>query len=250
MKLKLALIGNPIEHSLSPKIYAFLGKRFNIDISYDLIVPKDKSEEGLKNIITDYDAVNITYPFKNIAAGLVTNDITSVNLLLKIDDVLQGFNTDGVGFLNSMRGYSFQKVLILGSGATALNIYKILTAARYKCAILARNTKTLNKNIMCYRPEDGIIDTSYDLVINATSLTSSGIPFEYIIDDIILNSNICVDVNYRGELPFLERARQVGKLAIDGKGLLKHQAAYSFYIFCNKSVPYEKIRDAVREMEL
>jgi len=111
---KYLVIGNPIEHSLSPKLHNYWIKKNNIDAAYD---KKKINEDDIKDIITEVkngkiDGINVTVPFKKSVIPLLdkltplANETRSVNTIYKeIEngiDVVIGDNTDVGGFKQSL----------------------------------------------------------------------------------------------------------------------------------------------------
>ena len=116
--MKFALIGNPVAGSMSPVLFsAAYGGRFG----YDLV--DGTFEECWAAFLNGYDGINVTAPYKQDAfaccswlspAALRTG---AVNLVLK--DGLRGYNTDVDGVLYALRGGSFERALVVGTGGAA-----------------------------------------------------------------------------------------------------------------------------------
>ena len=125
---KYFVIGNPIEHSLSPKIHNFWIKKNNIKAIYD----KKKIEENeINNFIQDIKqqkiiGSNVTVPFKKTVIpyldklSLEAEKTQSVNTIIFRDGNLIGHNTDIVGFAKAIENMNYnmkrKKVFILGAG--------------------------------------------------------------------------------------------------------------------------------------
>ena len=131
---KYLVIGNPIGHSLSPKLHNYWIKKNNLDCIYE---KKQLKEGDLKNIIEDVrmgkiDGINVTTPFKNkIITYLdeLTSDAKqtqSVNTIYKEKDRVCGHNTDVSGFELALRriNYSVKNkiVFILGAGGVVPSV--------------------------------------------------------------------------------------------------------------------------------
>ena len=125
---KYLVIGNPIKHSLSPKLHNHWLKKNKIEAIYEKKLVDDNS---IKEIITDIkenkiQGINITVPFKKKIIEFVdelseeAKETQSVNTIYKNDDKLIGHNTDISGFELSLRHIKYnlneKKVFILGSG--------------------------------------------------------------------------------------------------------------------------------------
>ena len=108
------VIGNPIEHSLSPLVHNYWMKKYNLTNS---IYEKKKVEvKDLKKIVDDIRkdqivGVNVTVPFKKLIIPYLdeldasANDTQSVNTLHKIGNKIIGYNTDCLGFLKTINDY-------------------------------------------------------------------------------------------------------------------------------------------------
>ena len=108
---KYLVIGNPIEHSLSPKLHNYWIKKNNINAIYE---KKQLNESDIKNIITEVkngkiNGINVTIPFKTSVIPYLeklspeANETQSVNTICKESDRVVGYNTDTVGFELGLR---------------------------------------------------------------------------------------------------------------------------------------------------
>ena len=131
---KYFVIGNPINHSLSPKLQNYWLKENNIKALYDKI---QLNENDLENFIKDIrqqkiTGCNVTVPFKQAVIPFLdklspeAKKTRSVNTIIFKDGSLVGYNTDIVGFTKAIQGLSFnlrgKKVLILGAGGVVPSI--------------------------------------------------------------------------------------------------------------------------------
>ena len=115
---KYLVIGNPIEHSLSPKLHNYWFKKNNINAVYD---KKQIEEQNIKEIISEMrngkiDGINITVPFKQLIIPFVdelsseAEESQSVNTIFKENNKVLGHNTDISGFELAIRkkGYNIK----------------------------------------------------------------------------------------------------------------------------------------------
>ena len=131
---KYLVIGNPIEHSLSPKLHNYWIKQNNIDAVYD---KKKLNESDIEGIITEVkngkmDGINVTVPFKKSVIPFIdelsseAKKSQSVNTIYKENNKVLGHNTDTSGFELAMRGKSYdikgKKIFILGAGGVVPSI--------------------------------------------------------------------------------------------------------------------------------
>ena len=130
---KYLVIGNPIEHSLSPTIHNYWIKKYKLT---DSIYEKKKVEKKeMSNIVDQIRndkliGVNVTVPFKKEIIPLldevdnIVKNTLSVNTLYKVEDKIFGYNTDVPGFNESLIDvdYKNKDIFILGSGGVTSSI--------------------------------------------------------------------------------------------------------------------------------
>jgi len=131
---KYLVIGNPIEHSLSPKLHNHWFEKNNINAIYN---KKQINEIDIKDIISELrnekiNGINVTVPFKQSIIPFVdelsaeANNAQSVNTIYKENNKVLGHNTDISGFELAMRGKSYdikgKKIFILGAGGVVPSI--------------------------------------------------------------------------------------------------------------------------------
>ena len=136
--MKFAVIGNPIEKSLSPKLHKILYKELEIlDCSYEKIqIENKKLNHFFKNEFNYLDGINITIPFKDeVLKFLDSIDseakiLGNVNCISKKNDMLYGFNTDKYGFDMLLKKNNIlikdKECIIIGAGSSAKTIIKCL----------------------------------------------------------------------------------------------------------------------------
>ena len=129
---KFAVIGNPINHSLSPQIHSEFARQHSIDLTYEKILADDDINftSTIENlIIKGFSGVNVTLPFKGCAARISTTrtsevDLTgSANTLFFNDNAIEAHTTDGIGLvsdlLEKIGSISNSSILMLGAGGAA-----------------------------------------------------------------------------------------------------------------------------------
>ena len=155
MKIKKYLvIGNPIEHSLSPKLHNHWIKENNIDAVYD---KKQLDETNIEGIMSDVkngkiDGINVTVPFKKSVIPFLdqltplAKEAQSVNTIFKKDNKVVGDNTDIGGFEQGLKYINYsvknKKIFILGAGGVAPSIIIALKRLGAAKIILSNRTKT------------------------------------------------------------------------------------------------------------
>ncbi len=253
---KYCVIGNPIEHSLSPELHSFWIKKNNINAVYEKI---KLEEEELKDFINKIrhdkiHGINVTVPFKNkvikyldkLSLEVETTD--SVNTIYKSGKDIVGHNTDVAGFELGLRHSKInvlhKSIFILGAGGVVPSIIYSLLSMGCKKIFLSNRTTEKADNIKKKFNEIEITKwgeiPEFDIVINATSVGLKG-------DSLDLNFNvkdkIFYDVIYNPkETPFLKKAKENGNKTENGKFMFIYQANQSFSIW-NNIIP--KINDEV-----
>mgnify|MGYP001418163142 FL=1 len=242
------VIGNPIEHSLSPKLHNFWIKKNKIDAIYSKQKLNDSEIGSLilkvkKKLI---DGVNVTIPFKQKVIpfldilSLEAESTQSVNTIYLENNRLVGHNTDIDGFSLSIKKIDFEvtnkEALILGAGGVTpsiiyalnkMNVSKITVTNRTRKK--AENLKKLFKNLDII--EWGNI-TNFDIIINTTSVglnTKDEIQLELPKE---IKNKLFFDVIYNPqETNFLKKGKELGNKTENGKNMFIHQASAAFEIW-------------------
>ena len=244
---KYLVIGNPIEHSLSPQLHNYWFKQNNIDAVYE---KKQINESDIKGIIAqmrigEIEGINVTVPFKKSVIPFldeheVSRKVPSVNTIYKKKDKIIGTNTDVHGFklalLQTKYNFKGRKILILGAGGVAPSIIFALEQLEVAVIMLSNRTKEKAENLKKLFPQlelvkwGGIKD--FDVIINATSLglkESDKIPINY---DQIDPGKFFYDVIYNPKKTnFLSEAEKRGHKIENGKMMFIYQAQEAFRLW-------------------
>tara|TARA_B100000614_G_C14464511_1_gene459896 strand:+ start:245 stop:1039 length:795 start_codon:yes stop_codon:yes gene_type:complete len=242
------VIGNPIDHSLSPKLHNYWFEKNNINANYG---KRKIIKSEIQKVITEIrdnklDGINVTVPFKNEVIPFLDilseeSKITqSVNTIYIHNKKLVGHNTDIKGFELSLNETQFnlqnKKVFILGAGGVVPSIIYALEKLGVSKIIVSNRTKQKAENLKKYFSNITVVDwgdqPEFDMIINATSL---GLDKE---DDIGLNfSNInneklFYDVIYNPkETNFLRTGKSLGCKVSNGKMMFIYQALEAFKLW-------------------
>ena len=245
---KYLVIGNPIEHSLSPKLHNYWFEKNNINANYDK-KKIDKSE--IQKIIYDIknnklDGINVTVPFKSDVIPFLDtltkeSQITqSVNTIYIHDKQLVGHNTDIRGFELSLKEIQFdlkdKSIFILGAGGVVSSIIYALGKFGVSKVIISNRTKQKAENFKKNFPYISVVDwgdqPEFDIIINATSL---GLNKK---DNINLNfkninkEKLFYDVIYNPkETNFLRTGKNLGCQVSNGKMMFIYQALEAFKLW-------------------
>ena len=247
---KYLVIGNPINHSLSPRLHNYWFKENNIDAVYE---KKQLKETGIEGIISEVkdgkiDGMNVTVPFKKSVIPFLdqltplAQEVQSVNTIFKKDNKVVGDNTDVGGFEQGLKHINYnvknKKVFILGAGGVAPSIIIALKRLGAAKIILSNRTKKKAENIKKIYSDLEIMDwgkiPDFNMIINATSLglkNDDEIKLNY--DDIGPNK-LFYDVIYNpNKTKFLSKAEQFGNRIENGKMMFIYQAQLAFKIWHN-----------------
>ncbi len=247
---KYLVIGNPIEHSLSPKLHNHWLKKNNIDAVYD---KKKIDENDLKNIVSEIkeekiSGINVTVPFKKSIIPFLdelsfeANETQSVNTIYLKNGKVIGHNTDIAGFELNIRHCKYdvkgKKVLILGAGGVVPSIIFSLIKMKVSKIIISNRTKKKAEDLKNYFKDIDIVDwgvvTNFDMIINATSIglkNEDKINFDY---SAVGMDKFFYDVIYNPkETIFLKRAKLFGNRTENGKMMFIYQAHQAFTIWHN-----------------
>ena len=245
---KYLVIGNPIEHSLSPKLHNHWFKKNNINAIYN---KKQINEIEIKDIISELrneriNGINVTVPFKKSIIPFVdelsseANNAQSVNTIYKANNKVFGHNTDISGFELAMRGKSYdiknKKIFILGAGGVVPSIILALKRMGVDKIILSNRTKKRAEKLKKTFPYLEILNwgemPEFNMIINATSLglnKEDEIKLDY---NSIGSNKLFYDVIYNPkQTKFLLKAKQFGNQIENGKMMFIYQAHQAFALW-------------------
>ena len=183
---KYLVIGNPINHSLSPKLQNWWLKENNINATYDKIKLEDHEIKNFIQTIKEQKIAgcNVTVPFKKTVIPFLdklspeADHTQSVNTITFDNGHLVGHNTDIAGFDTAIRKLNFsvkdKKVLILGAGGVVPSIIFALKNMNVQEITISNRTKENAENLRVLFDNLKILEwgtlTDFHVVINATSL--------------------------------------------------------------------------------
>ena len=245
---KFLVIGNPIEHSLSPILHNYWIKKNGIDAIYE----KQKlKEDELEKIILQVkekkiNGINVTVPFKkNIIPFLdelstEANSTQSVNTIYLKNNKVMGHNTDIFGFETSIKKSKYnlinKEVLILGAGGVVPSIIFALNKMKVSKIKISNRTKQKAENLKIIFKNIEIVKwgevPDFDMIINATSI---GLKKEDSINldfSSVSKNSFFYDVIYNPrETNFLKTGKSFGNITLNGKLMFIYQALSAFNIW-------------------
>ncbi len=267
MKKVYGVMGDPIEHSLSPVMHNAAFEELGLNAIYLAFrVTRDDVGDAIRGAkCLGFAGLNVTIPLKEKALEFVVPDalanrIGAINTIDFGSGTPRGYNTDGIGALTvlkeavgELRG---KKVLILGAGGAARAIAFYLDSEGSILTIANRNVERAEQLAHALRNADSIgMDElaqrikDVDILINATPVGMYPREDETLVDAGLMHPDLVVfDIVYNPmETKLLKEAKKAGvRTTIGGLKMLVYQGAASFRIWTGMEPPLEKMETAVR----
>lgn len=258
-----AVIGDPIEHSLSPTMQNAAFESLGLDACFHAFrVSTSKLKEAILGAhAMGFGGLNLTIPLKEKALQVVKPiDVATVMGAVNTVDFqngIWGYNTDGIGALMALENagikVSGQRVLIIGAGGAAKAIAYQLAQEGAMIVIANRKidraldlAQLVNGRGLGLDELDKFVPES-DLIINATSvgMREDDLP---LLDGRLLSGDHAVfDIIYNRETQLLKDAGKVGAKTVDGVMMLVYQGSSAIKIWTGLDAPIEVMERAVRE---
>ena len=268
------VIGDPVRHSLSPALHNAAFARLGLDWTYVAFeIAAGRAADALAAMrVLGVEGLSVTMPHKRDAAAAcdelspAAELLGAVNCVRRDGDRLIGENTDGAGFLRSLRVQAGLEpvgchavvigaggaaraaiVALVSEGASVTIVNRSADAAVRAAELGARAGATAGVSAISQSMVGGPgVVSDADLVINATPLgMSAGDPLP--IDTSLLRRNhVVVDFIYQPAVtPLLEAAAEVGAATLNGTGMLLYQAAEQFKMWTGRDAPIAAMAAAV-----
>lgn len=262
----IALLGDPVEHSLSP---IFQNAAFRAAGVPGIYIPQRTSAAELPDVLRSIAAAggagNVTLPHKEAAARAIDRRTEAVertgacNTFWAEDGVVWGDNTDVAGFHAAAAGLladglAGARVLLLGAGGAARAVLVALDAAGAREVVLLNRTRSRAEGLVRAIATSTTVRVAtdpeaaagrFDLCVNATSLgirADDPLP----IDPSAANFSVGLDLVYaRGGTAWVGELRSRGIPAADGLEMLIQQGAASFERWWGRPAPIEVMRAAL-----
>ena len=248
---KFLVIGNPIDHSLSPKLHNYWINNNSINAIYEKQkLNKDELEQIILQIRNKkISGVNVTVPFKKTVIPYLdelsheSQKTQSVNTIYLKDNKVVGHNTDIVGFETSIKKSEYdpnnKEVLILGAGGVVPSIIFALIKMKVSKIKICNRTKEKAENLKKIYKNIEIIDwgetLNFDMIINATSLGLKETDNLNLNFSSVTRNKFFYDVIYNpSETNFLKMGRELGNKTLNGKLMFIYQALSAFNIWHNQ----------------
>ena len=259
MTLCAGVMGSPISHSLSPRLHGYWIQKYDLDASYVAWeVKPDALMATFEKLARDcaakgdvFRGCNLTIPLKETIVAEVdaledaARAIGAVNTVVVDGNQLAGRNTDGIGFTDNLAAeidisrFEGGTALVLGAGGAARAILYALQQMGFAKSLLVNRTKARAEALADAMPnipidvanwaERETLCAAADLVVNTTSLGMQGQPPLDMSLQHLKAGAVVTDIVYAPlETDLLREARAKGHVAIDGLGMLLHQAKAGF----------------------
>jgi shikimate dehydrogenase len=267
-----AVIGDPIEHTLSPAMHNAAFEHLGLDYVFLAFkVTPDEVEKALQGVrALGIRGLNVTMPNKQAVtefideADATVKFLRSANTILNQRGRLRGFNTDGIGAAKALKDSGIdmagRKVLLLGAGGAAkaiaftlvkdVNEVCILNRSGMKARELANMLEPFGKKVVGDELSNTRIQRELqdaDVLINATSVGMSPNAHESLVKQSWLRTDLCVmDIVYKPDKTrLIQQAKAAGARVITGIEMLLHQGAASFEIWTQCKAPLDVMRNAL-----
>lgn len=264
-----AVIGDPIDHSLSPNIHNAAFRHLQLDHTYIAYkIPAGELNAGIEALkAIKIAGFNVTIPHKIEMMKLLDEMDTTckvigaVNTVLNENGKLKGYNTDMIGFLDPIKKKNLiikdSQVLLLGAGGAARAIVTAMVKEKAsKITIVNRTKENANGLVEFTKKIGGNVDTisiqeanklitNYKFIINSTSIGMKNEPSPISTRNIDKNS-VVYDIVYQPiNTDLIKKSKENGATIIYGYEMLLSQAACSFEIWHKMEAPYDVMKKAL-----
>ncbi len=269
----IILIGNPVEHSMSPRMHNAAFKKVGLDYVYvALRVETDKIKQAIEGIRAfNIRGANVTVPHKiNVMQYLdeidpVAQNIGAINTIVNKDGFLFGTNTDGIGAARSLKEEGVdchhKKIVMIGAGGVArpLSYNLALEAEQFVIfdidewavqTLVHELNEKLGGSIQGHKSDPTILAKEIqeaDIFINATPIGMYPKTEASIIPKNLLRQDLIVfDVVYNPlETKLLKEAKAVGAKTISGVMMLVYQGVAAFELWTGHKAPVPLMKKMV-----
>jgi shikimate dehydrogenase len=270
--IRLAVFGQPVARSLSPRIHDRFAGQFGLDVEYRAV----EATRGTFPALLDEFAArggrgcNVTVPLKGVAWALATQ-CSDAALQARAANTLvfcapsERFadNTDGRGLVNDLETHlkvslAGSEICVIGAGGAAAGVLGALLEAAPARLVIANRTVKRAEDLAHSHSDLGPVsacalaavssNSPFDLVVNATSLGHEGSAPD-LSPDWLRTGGLCYDMNY-GEAakPLRNGCEAAGMPYSDGLGMLVAQAALSFELWTGKRPETRSVLSHLRSL--
>jgi shikimate dehydrogenase len=268
---KLAVIGDPISHSLSPVLQNFLIQHFALAFTYEALQVRAADLPGMMTRLRkgEFRGINVTIPHKQAVLAFLNEveataaSVGAVNTIMADNGKLIGYNTDVLGFQRSLEAAKVlmadKAVLILGAGGAARAVmFALLQAGARKIFLSNRNSARAEELIAAFAAYagDGQLQNvpwsnrsswtaanAPDIIVNATRLgMHPQIDESPLPKQVFVSNTVAVDLVYNPvQTAFLQAANEAGATTVNGLGMLIHQGLAALEIWSKRKFDIREI---------
>jgi len=271
--MRFGVFGDPIAHSKSPVMMnrAFEATGINgIYMAFHVRPHQLQSAvEGIRGL--GFRGVNVTIPHKQAVMEYLdeidegARVIGAVNTIVNNDGVLVGYNTDGIGYVRSLKEetgvrLAGKRILLIGAGGAARGVAYALAQEAPECIWIINRTADraveLAWSLKSYADvrgmgSEGLDDIKHkvDIVINTTSIGMHPDVDERPADPTIFPAGtLFSDLVYNPRITrWLREARELGSVVHGGLGMFIYQGAYAFEYWTGIQAPVQVMRETVEQ---
>lgn len=283
MTRRIAIIGYPLKHSISPRFQQAALDFYKLDVRYEAWerAPSQLAEAVDHLRLPDCLGANVTIPHKEAMLSLVDETdekarrIGAINTVVKDPVKLTGYNTDAPGFLQALGAEKFdirgKRALLLGAGGVARAVvYALVDGGAASLVLLNRTPERAHALASAVREDaslsgqtvavsvspweerlQGNLLNTCQLIVNCTSIGMKHSPDEgrSPLDGALIPKGALVfDLVYNPvDTPLLVAAKRAGAKTLGGLAMLVYQGALSFELWTGKKAPLDVIFKAARE---
>ena len=257
-----AVIGDPVRHSLSPRLHNAGFAALGLDWFYVACpVAKGQAAQAIEAMRTlGIEGLSVTMPHKKSVAVAVDDlsptaaKLGAVNCVRRDGDRLVGENTDGIGFVDSLRSQLQMDpdgltIVIVGAGGAARSIALAMAEHGAQVGIFNRTARSAEEVVEIVGAASSVVQEEAirdaDVIVNATPLGMSddSLPFD---PSLLSKGQSLIDLIYEPEkTALLVEAESLGVKTLNGVGMLLHQAGAQFQLWTGCEPPLKEMAQAV-----
>jgi len=257
-----AVIGDPVRHSLSPRLHNAGFAALGLDWFYVACpVAKGQAAQAIEAMRTlGIEGLSVTMPHKKSVAVAVDDlsptaaKLGAVNCVRRDGDWLVGENTDGVGFVDSLRSQLQMDpdgltIVIVGAGGAARSIALAMAEHGAQVGIFNRTATSAEEVVEIVGAASSVVQEEAirdaDVIVNATPLgmSNDSLPFD---PSLLSKGQSLIDLIYEPEkTALLVEAESLGVKTLNGVGMLLHQAGAQFQLWTGCEPPLKEMAQAV-----
>ena len=257
-----AVIGDPVRHSLSPRIHNAGFAALGLDWFYVACpVAKGQAAQAIEAMRTlGIEGLSVTMPHKKSVAVAVDDlsptaaKLGAVNCVRRDGDRLVGENTDGIGFVDSLRSQLQMDpdgltIVIVGAGGAARSIALAMAEHGAQVGIFNRTATSAEEVVEIVGAASSVVQEEAirdaDVIVNATPLgmSNDSLPFD---PSLLSKGQSLIDLIYEPEkTALLLEAESLGVKTLNGVGMLLHQAGAQFQLWTGCEPPLREMAQAV-----